>query len=195
MNYSSSIARFKNLPDGLCKSNYIDLLLFLCGLKPAVRFILTNPETKQEMILWCNENKFHPVFQENRIIYISKNAFFSCIVRFVDNMSCNHEYLLGLLLGYPRCCCKKISSVGEGNIDVLEKIMSNPDEYCDEFKLINPAGYTAGLAYISHIPCSTKCKKSLKIAKIVSRVVCENKSNRTFAQWESIGDHDDANRK
>ena len=129
MNGKLSIAQFESLPDCLYKSNYIDMLLFLCNLKPAVRFFLTDSVAKNKMILWCNQNKYKAVLHKDRIIYISKSFILSNLVRCIDNTSNKHEYILGLLLGYPRCCCRKISLIGEENIDSFETKMRVLNQY------------------------------------------------------------------
>lgn len=185
MNRTFDVNQFENLPQSLCKSNYIDILLFLCGHKPVVRFLYSNTKIKNEIIQWCNRYNYSFALFNDHMIYISKFIILAYLAKFIDNAKFKHEYIFGLLLGYPKCCCRKISSIGEENIDAYEETMKNSRIYQSDFKFINPKGYIEGSALISHIPCSTECKKSLEIAKAALLIIHQNTENPAFSLWKN----------
>lgn len=173
------IEMFENLPMTLQKSNYIDLLIFIANLKPAVR-IKTDGNNKC-LIDWCINNQLYFSCGEDDYFYISRTKEIVERLKRTDASCVPHEYELGTLLGYPECCCKKISSVGEINIDKWEEAFINNSVFRGEYELINPKGYRDGYALLSHVPCSSTCRNSLEIALEVLCVVVRNKNNQYFS--------------
>lgn len=184
MKKSFNINRYNNIPKGLKKADYVDLLLFQIGLKPCVRLGSTDKRAVTQMKLWCKQNKYKFCLTNENYFYISKYKLIAYITMKVDNSFFEHTYLLGRLLGYPKCCCKKIKEIGEVNIDFWEKEFCKQSVFSGEYKLINPEGYINGESFISHIPCSDSCKASLKIAKTVFSVVNDNKDYDCFDLWK-----------
>jgi len=174
---------FERLPGELYKSNYIDFLLFLTRLKPAIRIKIVDESTKQKLKIWCLTNQFSFLSNENNYIYVAPDKDTANWLQKTDDAYEPHEYELGRLLGYPKCCCNNISSVGEKNIDEWEDNFIKNSNFANGFEVINPDGYKEGYALISHIPCSSTCKQSLYIAKEALNIVIHYKDNKHFDRW------------
>jgi len=183
-NISFPIKIFEELPEELNNSNYIDLLLFLAKLKPALRVKIIDESTKQKLKTWCVTNHFSFLSNERNYICIALDKETANRLQKADDAYEPHEYELGRLLGYPACCCKNISNVGEKNIDEWEDKFIKNSKFKGEFELINPKGYREGYALISHIPCSSACKHSLYIAKEILSIITYYKDNKHFDKWK-----------
>lgn len=178
-----NIDNFSNLPKNLKKSDYIDMLLFLLDIKQCVRLGSNDAAAYSLMIKWCAKYKYAYVLGSSQLMYIAKNRFIAKIAQIADDSKYNHSYTLGRLLGYPGCCCKKIASVGENNIDEFEKALAQKG-FSPPFDIINPAGYIEGYAFISHVPCCSTCIKSLRIAKSASNVIENNLNFPNINSWK-----------
>jgi hypothetical protein len=174
---------FESLPSNLDNSNYIDFLLFLAGLKPALR-IKCKDYFKNALTKWCENYSFSFMISPEKYIYIARNMYMVNLIRKIDDLCIPHEYELGILLGYPECCSKNIQLVGEENIDKWEEQFVKQSIFVGEYKLINPEGYKDGYALISHIPCSSKCKFSLAIAKSAWSIIEQYLSHSYFRRWK-----------
>ena len=178
-----NIEAFEALPKFLRPSDYIDFLLFLMKEKPCLRLGKNSEAIYNSVIEWCKKFNYKWLVSEEGYMYISQNRILTFITRMVDDSVREHSYLLGKLLGYPKCCSKKIATIGEAHIDEYEQLLIAQSEFSGDYSIINPEGYIAGYALISHVPCCGKCKKSLRQAKKVYRVILENQNNRAFSNW------------
>ncbi|WP_035277437.1 hypothetical protein [Desulforegula conservatrix] len=178
------IKKFETLPSDLNKSNYIDFLLLLANLKPALRIKIDRNLTKHELNTWCTENHFGFSSNEGGYICVAVDKDTADLVQKTDDSYEPHEYKLGLLLGYPTCCCKNISTIGEKFIDEWEGELIKNYTFEGEFELINPKGYGAGFSLISHVPCSPVCKPSLNIAQKSLQIITFYKFNKHFSHWK-----------
>ena len=61
---------FESLPSNLDNSNYIDFLLFLAGLKPALR-IKCKDYFKNALTKWCENYSFSFMISPEKYIYIA----------------------------------------------------------------------------------------------------------------------------
>ena len=77
----------------------------------------------------------------------------------------NNHKELGLLLGYPKCCCEFFQkNFNENNTDLTLKILKNSNGY--EFLFYsNIAARHFDVSLLSHFPHSLECKPSIEIAK------------------------------
>jgi hypothetical protein len=182
--HNFDINAFDNLPNSLKKSDYTDMLLFLINLKPCVRLGSNNDAVYNSMKRWCESNGFSYVVSSEHLMYISKTKLLAKITQVVDDSVFKHSYVLGRLLGYPRCCCKKISSVGENEIDLYEKTLCENEKFIPPFDIINPIGYKEGYSLIAHVPCCSTCKRSLKIARRAKRIIFDNQKNPNMDIWK-----------
>ena len=77
----------------------------------------------------------------------------------------NNHFELGLLLGYPKCCCEFFENNFDGkNTDLTLKALENSNGYGFSF-YNNIAARHFDVALLSHFPHSFECKPSIKIAK------------------------------
>lgn len=180
-----SIEAFESLPEKLPKSSYIDFLLLLASLKPALRLKIYQEENRIALNDWCETNGFYLLLGKDNYIFIAKNKTEATNLEQIDTSSFPHEYELGRLLGYPDCCCKKIAIIGEENIDKYEKKFISGSIFKSAFELINPKGYKDGYALISHIPCSPTCEDSLLIAQKCLYIVAQYNDRKNFQIWKN----------
>lgn len=177
---------FEELPDNLFSSSYIDFLLLLSKLKPSMRIKISGHDLKINLIDWCERNRFRYLPDSDDYFLIAKNERILCQLHSIDNSVMPHEYRLGVLLGYPKCCSKKISIVGEPNIDKYENNIITKQKFEGDFKLINPVGYKQGYALLSHLPCNPRCQESLSIALKVLSIISQNRGKNHFENWDTI---------
>ena len=118
----------------------------------------------------------------NDFFYLSRSLDTVLKASELDHSPIPHENNFGFLMGYPHCCCKKIASLGEYNIDAYEsKLIQEP--FREEFVLINPSKYRLGSSFIAHVPCSTQCTSSLEIAKKLANFLYANRGFSILDHW------------
>lgn len=174
---------YASLPfDNLPLSGYVDFLHFIGCNKPAIRLYLPSILNRQKLQLWCELHNYNFVCDEDHYICISRESFIAETVLLVDQMPDAHEYLLGILLGYPKCCCEHIANLGEENIDNFEAVTTKW-LFSNKYQFINPIDYVSGTSLVCHLPCSPTCDKSLELAlKALNFVQC-NSSLSCFEPW------------
>lgn len=104
-------------------------------------------------------------------VYLSKNK--SAAEKAKSAEENNNHKELGLLLGYPECCCGFFENNFDGkNTDLTLRIMENSDGYVFSF-YSNIAARHFDVCLLSHFPHSFSCEPSIEIAKnnlkIISR--------------------------
>lgn len=177
------IYQMRFLPvDFLPNSARVDFLHFLACDKPAIRTKLVHVYAKPYLEDWCRSCGF--------ILRVDSESF-ACVARDVkvaeeilnlDQSREPHEQLLGLLLGYPKCCSDFIASIGESGIDVIEQQITQWN-FSGDFKLINPSNYLTGTSLICHLPCSSSCQPSLDLANRAIDFIKEYKDESCLAPW------------
>ena len=102
-------------------------------------------------------------------LYLSKNKEMAGHANFLEENSKHKE--LGLLLGYPKCCCEFFErNFDKKNTDLTLKVLENSDGY--EFQFYNNiAARHFDVALLSHFPHSFECKPSTEIAKNNLKVI------------------------
>lgn len=184
------VKSFNEFPKfALPKSGSVDVLLYVLGIKPVFRTTLNRISAQREIQNWCQQHSSYVLF--DKFVYVGKSDKNVQNANIVD-MSCQaHELQFGQLLGYPECCCRFIASVGEHKIDEMDEKVKSWD-FSGEYMAINPVGYFDGLALISHIPCSTTCTESLKIANLckifVSKYKEKSKDLKRIYDWINMWD-------
>ncbi len=178
------VLAFEALQPDLAPSSYVDFLLLLGGLKPAIRLYVTEPRVQHAIRHWVEAYGYASASNQSGYIYVAKTQNYALRVKELDDSYEAHEYILGLLFGYPQCCCHRAAEVGESKLDEWEETLSQDADFrLDPNYLIDPRGYTEGSSLISHIPCSAHCEASLAIAKAAYRIVLLQKDNRCFFRW------------
>ncbi len=96
-------------------------------------------------------------------VYISKNGEMAENARIMEQEN-NHKEL-GLLLGYPKCCCDFFDkNFNEWSTDLTLKVLENSNGFKFPF-YNNIAARHFDIALLSHFPHSFDCEPSIKIAK------------------------------
>lgn len=185
MKHSFNLKAFECLPTTLKPSDYVDLLLFLAHEKPCLRLGYNQPDVYLEMITWCREHNLSYVVSQAGFMYISKYFVLAYIAKVIDDSTLSHTYIFGRILGYPSCCSKHIAMIGERNIDYFEKQFVSNSDFHPPYNIINPKGYIEGYSLISHIPCCTTCKKSLKKASNIYNIILKYSEHPAFSRWKS----------
>lgn len=178
------LVAFESVPLDLPKSAYVDILLFIAGLKPSIRIGPLDTKKAFKLQSWAITLEYFFEIDEDRFVFVSKKNNVDYLIE-VDQSYLEHTEELGQLLGYPRCCTKSISAIGEDNIDSYEKNVVYKWKFENEFNMINPKFYYRGYSLISHIPCSPTCFHSLSIAKNVLLIIKENKSHHRFSKFKT----------
>lgn len=173
----------QNYQELLPLSANVDLILLLLRLKSCMRTQLQTLEfDKKKLGSWCREYHLEFGIANHDLIYIATTKQILDEVIALDNSHEPHEKKLGILLGYPECCCDKITQVGEMGIDQFEEWLTT-QMFSGSFQLINTYAYRQGKTFISHVPCSTSCINSLKIAQQVVNFFMTHKNEELFQPW------------
>lgn len=177
----------EHLPSKLLpESAWVDFLNFCACNKPVVRTKLMNVAGINELNSWCANYDLFMVVDNDLYVCISFDKSSAITVLNVDRSTKPHTYQLGLLLGYPECCCAYVDSIGESKIDELAIQISTWD-FLGKYKIIDPSGYLNGQSLISHLPCSPNCHLSLELAhRSLMFLVAQQEKNRSFCKrWET----------
>jgi len=104
-------------------------------------------------------------------VYLSKDKEIAEKAKLMEENSKHIE--LGLLLGYPKCCCEFFERNFDGkNTDLTLKVLENSDGY--EFQFYNNiAARHFDVALLSHFPHSFECEPSIEIAKNNLKIIKE----------------------
>lgn len=168
----------------------LEVLYVIEGTKPCAR-ILAFEEESDKVIDFLSENHIYTSISDFKVlkqaaqsdfysdksvkidknapqkgylfVYLSKNKEVAEKAKLMEENN-NHKEL-GLLLGYPKCCCEFFEkNFDENNADLTLKTLNNSDGY--EFPFYtNIAARHFDVALLSHFPHSFDCKPSIEIAK------------------------------
>ena len=182
----------------------LEVLYVIEGIKPCARILVFEDEL-QKTIDFLNKNGIKTSisdfkvlkqtgqneFYSDKSIKISKNAaqkgyFFVYLSKnkeIVEKAKLmeekNNHFELGLLLGYPKCCCEFFeNNFNEKNIDLTLKTLENSNGF--EFSFYtNIAARHFDVSLLSHFPHSFDCKPSIEIAKNNLKII--NKNSKQLA--------------
>lgn len=171
--------------DILPLSAKVDFCLFIARIKPALRTQVKEGKKSQHSLNSIRDLGYHSILDENGFLVISRDTHLSKTIIEVDQSRIPHAATLGVLLGYPSCCTKFIEKVGESSIDRVAEEYKK-DNFRGLFSLLDISQYLKGIALISHVPCSYKCKPSLTKALFIRSFIKSNKNVRGFAEWASL---------
>ena len=168
----------------------LEVLCVMEGAKPCARILVFEDEI-EKVIGFSDENKINAVVSDFKVIkqnvqsefysdksvkipkdsrqkgcffaYLSKNKETAEEARLMEEQ--NNHFELGLLLGYPKCCCGFFEkNFNEKNTDLTLKALENSDGY--EFQFYsNIAARHFDVSLLSHFPHSFQCEESIQIAK------------------------------
>lgn len=164
----------RSLPLRLLRpSALVDFVLFFACGKPAIRLIVDEADGLRALAAWSERWGFDFASDGEGFACVGRGAGSAALVLEIDRRAEAHETALGLALGYPLCCCERVASVGESDIDAYAaEVAGWPFE--GDYRRINPSGYRAGRSLVSHLPCSPACEASLAIANRAHAFVLEH---------------------
>ena len=182
----------------------LEILCVIEDAKPCAR-ILAFEDELDKVINFLNENNVSAVisdfkvlkqtvqseFYSDKSIKIPKNSeqkgyFFVYLSKSKETAEKaklmegkNNHLELGLLLGYPNCCCEFFENhFNEKNTDLTLRVLENSNGF--EFPFYtNIAARHFDVALLSHFPHSFECKPSIEIAKNNLRII--NKHSKQLA--------------
>lgn len=160
----------------------VDIILMILGLKPAIRTKIKESNNFKYIDNWSKKWGYFSYMDQEEYIYIAPDDQLAHQMIQLDHMAQKKEDLFGILLGYPNCCTKKIKKIGEELIDKYESNLCQK-KFEAFFELINPKDYRIGTAFISHVPCSTRCFDSLLIAQKLGFFILKNKKKPVLQGW------------
>ncbi|MBI2558034.1 hypothetical protein HYW20_01820 [Candidatus Woesearchaeota archaeon] len=168
----------------------LEVLYVIEGVKPCARILVFEDESNK-VLDFLNENKLsasisdfkvvkqntQSEFYSDKSIKIPKDSpqkgyFFVYVSRGTETAEKakiaednNKHKELGLLLGYPECCCEFFEkNFNEKNADLTLKILENSEGYNFSF-YSNIAARHFDVSLLSHFPHSFGCEPSIEIAK------------------------------
>ena len=121
-NLEFPVKAFEALPPDLTPSSYIDFHLLLGCLKSTVRLHMPQPRAQHVVDFWGEVHGYASVSNSSGYIYIAKTQDDALRLQELDDSHKAYEYRLGLLFGYPSCCCRRAAEVGESHLDEWEKL-------------------------------------------------------------------------
>lgn len=179
---TGAAAAFAALPHELLPlSAKVDFLHLLGVEKPAVRTNVPEP-TIPALRRWCAHHGYGWDADEEGYCCVASSVELARKVLEVDRRVEPHETELGLLLGYPRCCCQAIARVGESGIDDWAAVVARWP-FQGPFRLIDPSGYRQGASLICHLPCRADCAASLDVAERALKFLRPRLVEPAFASW------------
>lgn len=154
------------VPDWLPPSAITDIRLLLRNAKPAARLHVGHHGG--ELRRWARRLGLFTSVDTDGYAAISRSPAVARRIIDLDRRSGRHTLALGAMLGYPACCSRAASRVGDEGIDRWHQNVSGR-RFHGRFRAIDPSGYLEGTSRISHVPCSHRCKSSLTLAKRISQ--------------------------
>jgi hypothetical protein len=179
---ASTEAKIIALPRRLLSASaWVDFLHLIALDKPAVR--VNVPELgRHNLAHWCAQYGYECTADTEGFFCVAPSKLVADRVLEMDRQAEPHELDLGLLLGYPSCCCEAVAQLGESRIDEYATTMASW-KFRHRFRLIDPSGYTQGASLICHLPCSPCCEASLDIAIRAAKFLRGRLEHPAFANW------------
>lgn len=148
-------------PIWLTPSALTDIGLLIRGLKPAARIHIGSE--RDEVRRWARRNGLFASTDRDGYAVLSRSGLAARRALEIDRRPGRHTIALGRMLGYPDCCSRAASHAGDEGIDAMAEAIATR-RFRGRFGSIDPAAYLAGMALISHVPCSHVCEASAVLA-------------------------------
>lgn len=188
----------------------LEVLYVIEGAKPCARILVFEDELGKVLDL-LNENKIAAAISDFKVvkqnvqsefysdksvkipkdskekgyffIYLSKNKETAEKAKMMEGE--NNHFELGLLLGYPKCCCEFFEkNFNEKNTDLTLKTLENSNGY--EFPFYtNIAARHFDVSLLNHFPHSFDCSPSIEIAKNNLKII-QKHSNQLAVMFSGI---------
>src|SRR4051812_961213 len=107
------------------QSAVVDVVCHYAAKKPAVRMRANDFGGVEAITRWSRAHDVECVSDYDRFLCFSSTPGLAEEIMRVDQSNEKHERALGLLLGYPACCCDAVSQVGESEIDNFAAAVAN----------------------------------------------------------------------
>lgn len=168
----------------------LEILYVLENIKPAAR-ILVKEDELGNIVDFLNKNNLEfsisnfklkkisskESFYSDKSLKINKNSleeghfilYISRIKEIAEKARAyeenNMHFELGMILGYPKCCCEFfVKNFNESNYDLTLTTLKNSEGF--EFPFYtNIAARHFDISLLNHFPCNFNCKFSINIAK------------------------------
>lgn len=177
----------------------LEVLYVIENAKPCAR-ILVFEDKLSETINFLNENKIHSTISNFKVLkqtlqsefysdksikipktslgkgyfflYLSKDKEIAEKAKHFEEQ--NNRLELGVILGYPKCCCEFFQeNFGEKNTDLTLNVLENSNGF--EFPFYNNiAARHFDFSLLSHFPHNFDCMPSIEIAKSNLKVIQKN---------------------
>ncbi len=177
----------------------LEVFYVIEGVKPCARILFPEDELKK-VTDFLSEKSVHAFFSDFKVAkqnaqsefysdksikipknapqkghflaYLSKNRDIAQKAKLAEQKN-NHKEL-GLLLGYPECCCNFFAdNFDDKNTDLTLKVLENSKGY--EFSFYNNIGARHfDVSLLSHFPHSFGCRPSIKTAESNLKILSEN---------------------
>ena len=167
----------------------LEILYVLENKKPAAR-ILVNEDDLDSIIDFIKNNDLEYSLSNFKLKKINSNSYYSDKSVKISKDSEEHGYFsvciskikelaekanayqennmhleLGIVLGYPKCCCDFFKEqFNENNYDLTLSALENSEGYEFPFQT-NIATRHFDISLLNHFPCNFNCKPSIEIAK------------------------------
>jgi hypothetical protein len=145
-------------------SAQVDLSQLERSIRPVIRSQLSGSARRGDLRRWARRAGLFAVVDSEGFFSLSPDPAKARRALRIDARPGRHTIALGRALGYPICCCRAAARHKEAELDDWAEAMSSR-RFIGMFRLIEPGGYVAGKAAISHVPCSPRCSASLQMAR------------------------------
>jgi len=100
----------------------------------------------------------------------STSALCTRRVMAIDQGAGDYTRAPGLALGYPACCVRSAARVGDRELDAWATRVANR-RFVDRCALTSPAAIPLGRAFLSYVPCSSRCVMSRVVAETIAALL------------------------
>ena len=142
----------------------------LSGARDVMRTELSDSASFSEITHWARTKALYASCDAFGFVAFARYPGISRRLLAIDAAPGDHILRLGQILGYPICCCRAARAQGENQLDSWA---ARPRRYLGQFRAIDPSRYHFGESLISHIPCSSKCERSLKLTECIRQAGLE----------------------
>ncbi len=154
-------ARIVRLPRWLKVTAGVDLSLVITGVRDVMRTDIASAVDTPTLKRFARSLGLYASIDADGFAAMARKPGLARRLLILDADPRQHTQRLGRMLGYPHCCSRAATRMGECNLDAWA---SRKRRYIGRFRLIDHSRYEHGEALISHIPCSSACRPSLSIA-------------------------------
>jgi hypothetical protein len=173
------------LPLWLPQSAQVDLRQLYLGGRSAIRLHLLQRVAKEEVHRFARRHGWFAVLDDEGFVVLSANPARARWIMALDRSMGVHTHALGLALGYPPCCCRAAAVLGEAHLDRWAMHLID-SRFVGRFRLTSPKDYRGGNAWLSHIPCSTRCERSLHMVGALAAAPSIKRATGKYARARAL---------